>query len=179
MITMLNLTWTMNMVPWKGTPFTNRGILLFRVVFSCQLNGIQLFFLQNLETSLLLKPLGVCEIHVPPLETSPNKVKLIWIDFMIDSIWFELIWFSYYHHVRPLFSGGCFFFEKKHTPQKTGEVIFISNSEGARKHQSDFHCMGFPSEETSCRKASANIQVMMVLLMEEILHRLGCIKPCK
>ena len=127
MITMLNLTWTMNMVPWKGTPFTNRGILLFRVVFSCQLNGIQLFFLQNLETSLLLKPLGVCEIHVPPLETSPNKVKLIWIDFMIDSIWFELIWFSYYHHVRPLFSGGCFFL-KKNTPPKKLERSFSSQT---------------------------------------------------
>ena len=87
------------------------------------LKGTELFFLQNPETSLLLKPLGVFEIHVPPLETSPNKVKLIWIDFMIDSIWFELIWFSYYHHVRPLFSGGCFFWKKTH-PQKNWRSHF-------------------------------------------------------
>lgn len=111
----------MNMVPWKGTPFTNRGAFWCSVLFfSCQLKGgMELFFLAeswniaSTETSW-----GLWDTCPPHWKTSPNKVKLIWIEYHD--------WFDFLTSIMsgPLFRINDFFFWKKTSPTKKGRGHF-------------------------------------------------------
>ena len=155
------------MVPWKGTPFTNRGAFWWPVLFSLAnwKEAWSCFFLQNPETSLLLKSYrGFVRYMSPPLEniTKQGQVDLNWFHDWFDLIWIDLIFLLIMS--GPL-SRGCF--REKTSPPRKGRGHFHLKLWRCKETPIRFPLHGVPIWRSIPPQGVFNIPVTMVLLREK------------